>query len=92
VLRLLLKVDERVCMVVIALAAALLVILGGYMATLKADFVQGLIMLFGVGALIVAVVRCRQVGGFTAGIEAIAAKTGELNLGVRDHIACGRQC
>lgn len=82
----LLKVDERVCMVVIALAAALLVILGGYMATLKADFVQGLIMLFGVGALIVAVVRCRQAGGFTAGIEAIAAKTGELNLGVRDHI------
>ena len=54
----LLKVDEQVCMIVIAVAAALVVVLGGYAATLKADFVQGLIMLVGIVALIVAVVRC----------------------------------
>ncbi len=82
----LLGIDERVCMVVIALAAAVVVILGGYAATLKADFVQGIIMLVGVSALIVAVVRCRQVGGLQAGIQAIAAETEKLNLGVQDHI------
>lgn len=82
----LLGIDERVCMVVIAIAAALIVILGGYVATLKADFVQGIIMLFGVSALIIAIVRCRQVGGLQAGLQAIAAKTAELNLGAKDHL------
>lgn len=82
----LLKVDERICMVVIALAAMAVVVLGGYAATLKADFVQGLIMLVGVTALIVAVVRCETVGGLQAGIAAISAKTGELNLGLKEHL------
>ena len=58
----LLGIDEQVCMVVIAIAAAAVVVLGGYVATLKADFVQGLIMLAGVSALIIAIVRCNQVG------------------------------
>lgn len=62
----LLKVDERICMVVIALAAMAVVVLGGYAATLKADFVQGIIMLVGVTALIVAVVQLRN-GGRPAG-------------------------
>ena len=82
----LLGIDETVCMVVIALAAAAVVILGGYAATLKADFVQGIIMLFGVTALIVAVVRCKQVGGLQAGLQAIAAETEKLNLGIQDHV------
>lgn len=63
-------------MIVIAAAATLVVILGGYVATLKADFVQGLIMLFGVAALIVAVVRCEQVGGLSAGLAAIGERPG----------------
>ncbi len=82
----LLGVDERVCMVVIAIAAALIVILGGYAATLKADFVQGIIMLVGVIALIAAVVRCQQVGGLSAGLEAISRKTADLQLGPAEHI------
>ena len=82
----LLKVDERICMVVIALAAMAVVVLGGYAATLKADFVQGIIMLVGVTALIVAVVRCETVGGLQAGLAAISAKTGELNLGLKEHL------
>lgn len=82
----LLGIDETVCMVVIALAAAVVVILGGYAATLKADFVQGIIMLVGVIALIVAVVRCKQVGGLQAGLQAIAAETEKLNLGIQDHV------
>ena len=82
----LLKVDERICMVVIALAAMAVVVLGGYAATLKADFVQGIIMLVGVTALIVAVVRCETVGGLQAGLAAISAKTGELNRGLKEHL------
>ena len=38
----LLGIDEQVCMIMIALASAVVLVLGGYMATLKADFVQGL--------------------------------------------------
>lgn len=63
----LLNVDEKVCMIIIAIASAVVLVLGGYLATLKADFVQGFVMMFGVAALIVAVVGSRQVGGLTAG-------------------------
>lgn len=82
----LLGLDERVCMVVIALAALAVVVLGGYVATLKADFVQGIIMLVGVAALIVAVIRCQQVGGLQAGLSAMAVETEKLGLGVGDHL------
>ena len=43
--------------------------LGGYMATLKADFVQGFIMMVGVAALIVLVVQSPQVGGLSQGLS-----------------------
>lgn len=82
----LLGIDETVCMVVIALAATTIVVLGGYAATLKADFVQGIVMLVGVSALIVAVVRCRQVGGLQAGLQAIGSITADLHLGVKEHV------
>ena len=65
----LLGVNEQVCMIIIAVAAALIVILGGYLATLKADFIQGFIMMVGVTALIIAVVSSRQVGGLTSGLS-----------------------
>ncbi|PKM62497.1 MAG: hypothetical protein CVU97_04990 [Firmicutes bacterium HGW-Firmicutes-21] len=82
----LLQVDERVCMIVIAIAAAVIVITGGYVATLKADFIQGLVMLGGVIALVLAIVRAEQVGGFSHGIEAIVEKTKEINLTGINHI------
>lgn len=83
----LLGINETVCMIIIAVAAFLLVVFGGYVATLKADFVQGLIMLVGVSVLIVAVVRCKQVGGLSAGLTAISEKTASLQLGAKEHIA-----
>ncbi|MDL2287170.1 sodium:solute symporter family protein [Eubacteriales bacterium OttesenSCG-928-G02] len=76
----LLDVDELVCMIIIAVAAAMLVVIGGYAAAVKADFFQGIIMLVGVVALIIAVVRCEQVGGLEKGLVAITQKTKELNL------------
>ena len=63
----LLDLDEQVCMVMIALASAIVLVLGGYMATLKADFVQGFIMIFGICALLVLVVAGPKVGGLTQG-------------------------
>ncbi len=63
----LLGVDEKVCMIIIAVASAVVLVLGGYLATLKADFVQGFVMMVGVAALIVAVVVSPQVGGLQTG-------------------------
>ena len=65
----LLGIDEQVCMIMIALASAVVLVLGGYMATLKADFVQGFVMMFGVSALLVLVVIGPKVGGLTEGVN-----------------------
>lgn len=62
-----LGVDETVCMIVIAIASALVLVLGGYMAALKADFMQGIIMMVGVTALIILIVLSPQVGGLSTG-------------------------
>lgn len=82
----LLGVDETVCMLVIAAASLLIVVLGGYGATLKADFIQGFVMLAGVIALIFAVMKSDTVGGFSAGLTAIAQKTEDLGLTPTSHL------
>ena len=64
-----LGIDEQVCMIIIAIASALLLVLGGYIATLKAAFVQGFVMRIGVTALIVLVVLSPQVGGLSSGLS-----------------------
>lgn len=81
----LLGVDERICMIVIALASLLIVILGGYGATLKADFVQGSIMLVGVILLVVSVMRSDTVGGFAEGLSSLIKETEKLGLTGKDH-------
>ncbi len=83
----LLGVNEILCCVIIAAVAALLVVLGGYMATLKADFLQGIVMVGGVIALIVVIMRSEQVGGLTNGISNIMDKTSQLQLTANDHIS-----
>lgn len=82
----LLDVEENVCMIVIALASLLIVVLGGYGATLKADFVQGAVMLVGVVLLIISVMKSDTVGGFTEGLRAIAEETKALNLTPASHV------
>ena len=64
-----------------------MVVLGGYIATLKADFVQGIVMLVGVLALIVAVVRCQQVGRPVRRAAGHQPGNGRPAAGVADHIA-----
>lgn len=82
----LLGVDERVCMIVIALASLLIVVLGGYGATLKADFVQGAVMLVGVVLLIISIMKSDTVGGFAEGLSAIAKETEKLGLTPANHV------
>ncbi len=58
-----LDIPEMTCMIIIAAVAALLLVFGGYMAQVRADFVQGIIMMFGVALMIFFVIRCDKVGG-----------------------------
>ncbi len=56
------NVPYSVCVIVMALLTGVYVILGGYMATAINDFIQGIIMLFGIVAVVVAVLNNN--GGF----------------------------
>jgi Na+/proline symporter len=60
-------------MLIVAVLTAIYLVLGGYVATAITDFVQGLIMLVGVGAMIVAVLLRPEVGGLIGGFEKLAA-------------------
>ena len=58
------------CVVLMAILTAVYVILGGYKATAMNDFVQGIIMLFGIVAVIAAVLASQ--GGLTEAITKMA--------------------
>ncbi len=64
------NVDYSVCVILMAVLTAIYVLLGGYMATAINDFIQGIIMIFGIVAVILAVLNAN--GGFTAAIETLA--------------------
>ncbi len=55
-----------ICVLVMAILTGVYVILGGYMATAINDFIQGIIMLFGIVAVIIAVLNGQ--GGFTEAV------------------------
>ena len=63
-------IDYTVCVIVMAVLTGIYVIAGGYMATAINDFVQGIIMLFGITAVILAVLNSK--GGFLAAIDGLA--------------------
>ena len=56
------SIDYTVCVIVMAVLTGIYVIIGGYMATAINDFIQGIIMLFGIIAVIAAVLASH--GGF----------------------------
>ncbi len=58
------------CVVIMAILTAIYVILGGYKATAMNDFIQGIIMLFGIIAIIAAVLN--QQGGLTMAVDKLA--------------------
>ena len=63
-------VDYAVCVVIMAALTGVYVILGGYMATAWNDFIQGIIMLFGIVAVIAAVLGDN--GGLSMAMEKLA--------------------
>lgn len=60
----------EVCVIGMAVVTCLYVVLGGYMATVVNDFVQGLVMLVGIVAVIAAVLANN--GGFTEAITSLS--------------------
>jgi len=60
-------IDYSVCVIVMAVLTAIYVIAGGYMATAINDFIQGIIMIIGIGAVIAAVLKGQ--GGFLSALD-----------------------
>lgn len=58
------------CVILMATLTGIYVIMGGYMATAINDFIQGLIMLFGIAAVVVAVLNGQ--GGFMEAIRSLS--------------------
>ena len=65
------QIDYSVCVIVMAVLTGIYVIAGGYMATAINDFIQGIIMIIGIIAVIAAVLS--QNGGFIESLNGLAA-------------------
>lgn len=64
-----LHIDYNWAMLAIACIAASYLVLGGYIASLSADFVQGIIMIVGVILMVGFIVSSNDVGGFANGMS-----------------------
>jgi SSS family solute:Na+ symporter len=67
------NIDYTVCVIVMAVITAVYVIVGGYMATALNDFIQGIIMIVGIIAVIFAVLKGQ--GGFTEAFHSLGQVT-----------------
>lgn len=67
------NININVWMLVIAVLTGIYLILGGYVATAYTDFVQGIIMILGVFAMVIALVKTDAVGGFSNFLGNLAA-------------------
>ena len=63
------------CVIIMAALTAIYVILGGYKATAMNDFIQGIIMLFGIVAVIIAVLASQ--GGLSEAVRKLAQMPGD---------------
>lgn len=68
-------IDYSVCVIVMSVLTGIYVLIGGYMATAINDFIQGLIMLGGIVAVILAVLHDN--GGLLEATKALAATEGD---------------
>ncbi len=71
-------IDYSVCIIIMAILTGIYVIAGGYMATAINDFIQGIIMLVGIAAVILAVLNSQ--GGFLASLEKLAQVQGDSTV------------
>lgn len=63
-------IDYTVCITLMAILTAIYVVAGGYMATAINDFIQGMVMLVGICAVIYAVLESK--GGFISALDGLA--------------------
>ena len=70
------NIDYKICIIVMAALTCVYVILGGYMATVVNDFVQGIIMLFGISAVIFAVLQNN--GGFINALTTLSQSPSDI--------------
>ncbi len=73
------------CVILMAVLTALYVILGGYRATALNDFIQGIIMIFGIVVVIIAVVASK--GGLTEAVTHLAELPSDTNPAVNGGFA-----
>ncbi|MCR5476616.1 MAG: sodium:solute symporter [Lachnospiraceae bacterium] len=64
------EIDYKICILLMAVLTGAYVILGGYMATALNDFIQGIIMIIGICAVIVSVLQ--QKGGFLSAVRQLS--------------------
>ena len=64
------NIPYEYCIMFMAVVTAVYVVLGGYMATVMNDFIQGIVMLVGIVAVIVAVLN--GYGGFTDAVVSLS--------------------
>ena len=64
------NIDYTVCIILMAVLTGIYVIAGGYMATAINDFIQGIIMIVGIVAVIAAVLKVN--GGFMAAYKGLS--------------------
>ncbi len=69
-------VDYTVCIVAMAILTCIYVVVGGYMATAVNDFVQGVVMLIGIVAVVVAVLNSN--GGVVEAFKSLSQVKGGL--------------
>ncbi len=70
------NIEYSVCVIVMAVLTGVYVVAGGYMATAINDFIQGIIMLGGIVAVIAAVLVSK--GGFTEALKGLSEVEGSF--------------
>ena len=67
------NIDYSICVIAMAILTAIYVIVGGYMATAVNDFIQGMIMLVGIIAVVAAIIINQ--GGLTEAVQNLSQVT-----------------
>lgn len=78
-------VPYQYCVIIMAILTAFYVILGGYKATAINDFIQGIIMLFGIVTVIAAVLKSQ--GGLAESVSKMAALSSDADATVNGKFA-----
>lgn len=75
------NIDYIWCVLLMAVLTGIYVVVGGYMATAINDFIQGIIMIFGIIVVVAAVLLSN--GGFTEALATLSSIPAETNPGLQ---------